>query len=125
MHLGAVGRLRGESAVGARDDVFPADELREPREALGDQDRVLDDVARVGDHPRNEHLALGEPDRFPQVIFVLVARVRCRAAPSAESPKMSQRNGSSTCNSNPAATIALYSVRSAAPTAWKNSSSVR
>src|SRR2546426_6027776 len=55
-----VGRLRGESAVGARDDVFPADELREPHQALGDQDRMLDDVARMADHPRNEHLALGE-----------------------------------------------------------------
>ena len=37
---------------------------------------MLDDVARVGDHPRHELLAFRQLDFLPQVVLVLVARVR-------------------------------------------------
>ena len=68
-------RLRGEAAIGGGDDVFPADQLGEAHDALGDQFRMLDDVAGVRDHARTNHLAVGELYALEQMILVLVARI--------------------------------------------------
>ena len=48
---------------------------REPHDALGDEFRMLDDIRRVADHARNEHLALRQLDGLPDPPFVLVTRI--------------------------------------------------
>ena len=65
-----------EAAVGAGDDVLAADRAGEPHDPLGDQLRVLHQVGGMADDPRNEDLALGQPDLLEHVVLVLVARVR-------------------------------------------------
>jgi hypothetical protein len=71
-----VERPLGEPAVGARHDPVPADELRQAHDALRHELGMLDHVGGVADHPRREHLALGQSHALPHAPFVLVARVR-------------------------------------------------
>src|SRR5262252_939358 len=66
-----------EAAVDARDDVLAADQPRVAQDPLGHQLRMLDAIRRVGDDARDEDLAGRELDALPDVVFVLVARVRC------------------------------------------------
>src|SRR5688500_10246153 len=68
-------RLRRETAVGTSDHVFSSDSLCEADNALRDQLRVLHEIRRVGDNPGDNGLALRQPHRLPDVIFVLVTRV--------------------------------------------------
>jgi len=49
--------------------------LGEAQDALGDQLRMLDDIAGMGDHARAKHLAVRDFDGFEQMIFVLMARI--------------------------------------------------
>src|SRR3990167_9424866 len=65
-----------ETAVHAGNDVFPPDELRVAHQTLGHEFGVLDAVRRVRDDARNDDLALRELDVLPDMILVLVARVR-------------------------------------------------
>src|SRR5690348_14519677 len=75
MDLGLVERLRGEAAIGARHHILAPNKLRKAHEALGDELRMLDDIARMGDDAGTQHLALGHLDLLEEVIFVLVARI--------------------------------------------------
>jgi hypothetical protein len=52
MHAGEIGHLR-KSAVGAGDHVLAPDQTGKPRDALGDQLGMLDDVGGVADHAGN------------------------------------------------------------------------
>src|SRR5204863_1735597 len=72
MHLGPVTRLRGESAIGSCDYIVAADKPRKSDQAFGNPVRMLDDVAGMRDHTRNQDLAVREPDPFPKMIFMLV-----------------------------------------------------
>ena len=64
-----------EAAVGAGDDVLAADRAGKPHDPLGDQLRMLDQIGRVADHARQDHLAVRQLDVVPQLPFVLVAHV--------------------------------------------------
>ena len=65
----------GKPAIGARDDVFAADEIGVPLDPFGDQLRVLHQVGGVTDDAGDEDLALGQLDVLEDVVFVLVPRV--------------------------------------------------
>src|SRR5262245_50646470 len=65
-----------EAAVDPRDDVLTTDQSRVAQDPLGHQLRVFDAIRRVGDDARDEDLAGWELEAFPDVILVLVARVR-------------------------------------------------
>src|SRR4030095_10295099 len=65
-----------EAAVDPGDDVLAADQPRVAQDPLGHQLRVLDAIRRVGDNARDEDLAGRELDVLPDVVLVLVARVR-------------------------------------------------
>src|SRR4051812_3644002 len=66
----------GKAAIRARQDAVASDELRQAHDALRHELRMLDHVGGVADHPRREHLALGQLDGLPHAPFVLMARVR-------------------------------------------------
>jgi len=51
-----------QAAVGAGDDVFPADDFSEGDDAVGDQFRVLDEIGGVADDPRDEDFSRGQLD---------------------------------------------------------------
>ena len=57
--ISVIGGLGGETAVGPGDHVLPTHQLGVSGETLSDKFGVFDDVARVSDHPWDEHLALG------------------------------------------------------------------
>ena len=57
-------------------DVFAADKFGESCDTLSDKLGVFDDVARMRDHSWDNHLAFGQFHSFPDMILVLVARVR-------------------------------------------------
>ena len=65
-----------QPAVGRRDDVLAADDLRVAGDAVGDELGVLDHVRGVADDAGHQHLALGQLDVLPQPPLVLVAGVR-------------------------------------------------
>src|SRR5215471_6267792 len=77
MDLRGKGSLRREPAVTPGDDVLASHQPGVIHQPFSDEFRVLDDVAGVADHARNEHLTLWEFDLLPDVPFVRVARV-CR-----------------------------------------------
>src|SRR6266850_5093637 len=58
-------RLRGKAAVAAADHVLTSDELDVSDDALGDQFRVLDDVAAVCDDSRDQNFSDRKLDVFP------------------------------------------------------------
>ena len=64
-----------EAAVGAGDDILAADRAGKPHDPLGHQLRMLDQIGRVADHARQDHLAVRQLDVVPQLPFVLVAHV--------------------------------------------------
>src|SRR5262245_23724045 len=76
MDLGPVTGLRGEAAIGAGDDVFSSDDLGIANKSLGNEFRVLDDVAGVRDDARDQTLAGRQPNRLPYMVLVFVSRVR-------------------------------------------------
>src|SRR5437899_10453292 len=65
-----------EPTVHAGDDVLADDEPGASHDPLGDQLGLLDAVRRVRDDPGDENLAGRELERLPDVILVLVTRVR-------------------------------------------------
>src|SRR5207249_5647703 len=69
-------RLRRETAVGASDHALPSDSPREADNALSDQLRVLYQIGRVGDDAGDNRLAFRQPHLLPDVVLVLVTRVR-------------------------------------------------
>lgn len=64
MHFSVIGRLRGEAAIDTRSDVLPSDPMRITQQALGDELRVLNDVACMRDHAGAEHLVFGQAQPF-------------------------------------------------------------
>src|SRR5262249_37596055 len=70
-------RLRRETAVSASHHMLPPDGPREADNALSDQLRVLHQIRRVGDDAGNDRLALRQRHGLPDMILVLVTRVRC------------------------------------------------
>src|SRR5687767_10253314 len=64
-----------ESTVRTGDNVLTTDDSRVADQALGDQLRVLDEVAEVADYARNQQLPLGQLHVLPDPPLVLVARV--------------------------------------------------
>src|SRR6185369_2854790 len=64
-----------EAAVGAGDQVFPADDLGERDDAVGHQLRMLDEIGRVADDAGNQDLSRGQLYVAPDFDFVLVADV--------------------------------------------------
>src|SRR3712207_6565715 len=75
MDLRGKGGLRREPAVAPCDHTLAPHQFGVGHEPLGYELGVLHDVARVTDHPRDEHLAVGELDVLPYVPFVRVAWV--------------------------------------------------
>src|SRR5262249_6643230 len=75
MHARGREALR-EAAVNASDDILASHDLRVAQDPLGHQLRVLDAVRRVRDNTRNDDLALGKLEVLPDVILMLVTRVR-------------------------------------------------
>src|SRR5207248_6113310 len=74
--LGVVRRLGRKAAIGARYDVLAADDAGEAGQALGYQLGVLHDVATVRNRAWQEELFGRELDPLPDVVLVLVTRVR-------------------------------------------------
>src|SRR5881397_1336106 len=70
-----VADARPEAAVRARDHVLAPDQAGVPHDPLGDELRVLDEVAGVADHAGDEDLAARQLDVFPHAPLVLVAWV--------------------------------------------------
>src|SRR5207248_11319132 len=64
-----------ETAVGRGDDPLPADQVREAKDALGDELGVLDDIGSVADHTGQDHLFVRQFDVLPHLPFVLVADI--------------------------------------------------
>src|SRR5690242_15096670 len=64
-----------ETAVGAGDDVFPADEFSERDEAIGHKFGVLDQIGGVADDTRDENLSGGELHVAPDFEFMFVTDV--------------------------------------------------
>lgn len=54
---------------------FPT--LRKTEDPVGDQLRMLDHDARIGDDARDQQLAFREPHVVPQTIFILVPSIGC------------------------------------------------
>jgi hypothetical protein len=51
-----------DPAIGRGDDALPADEIRKPNNALGDEFGVLDDVGSMTDDAGQDQLVVGEFD---------------------------------------------------------------
>src|SRR4029453_3177748 len=68
------GTLR-KAAIGPAHDVLASDDVGEPHDALGHEFGMLDDIGRVADDARDQHLAWRQLDRSPDHPFVLVARI--------------------------------------------------
>src|SRR6266849_4274323 len=66
---------RPEAAVRPGDHVLASDQTGVPDDPLGDELRVLDEIARVADHAGDQDLAVRKLHVFPHAPFVLVARV--------------------------------------------------
>src|SRR5215813_4703650 len=66
----------GKSTIDAGDDVLASDQPRVAHDPLGHQLRMLDAVRRVGDDARDDDLARRKLQVLPDMILVLVARVR-------------------------------------------------
>ena len=77
VNLGAVGCLRGETAIRACDDILAADQPRKANQAFGNQFGVFHDVAGVCDHAGDKDFAVRQLRTFPNVIFVLMPWIRC------------------------------------------------
>ena len=65
-----------KAAVGAGNQVLAADARGEPRETLGDELGMFDDVRAVADDTRHENLAGRQLHLLPHLPFVLMTRVR-------------------------------------------------
>src|SRR5262249_41880838 len=65
-----------QSAIGTRNHVLAADQLRIAYQALGDQLRVLDEVAEMSHHAGHQHLAIRELPLFPDSPLMFMTRVR-------------------------------------------------
>src|SRR5262249_15671201 len=73
VHLGPIESLRGKSTVGGGDHAVATDQVGKAQDALANKFRMLNDIARVGDHAGAEHLAVGNLDVLEQMILVLMA----------------------------------------------------
>src|SRR5712692_11568770 len=62
VYLGRVRRLGREAAVAARYHVLAPHQIRIRHQEVGDQLRVLDDIARVGHHPWDKDRPVGRLD---------------------------------------------------------------
>ena len=74
MDLGLVTGLRGEAAIRAGNDVFSPHDPGIANKPFGNELGVLDDIAGVRDDTGDQDLAGRQPDRLPQMVFVLVPR---------------------------------------------------
>src|SRR5882672_2175471 len=77
VHLGLVASLRRESAIRAGDHVFTAHQPPVPDQSLGDPLRMLDDIARVSNNARHQHLPGRKPNRLKHMVLMLMTRVCC------------------------------------------------
>src|SRR5262245_13083122 len=64
-----------QAAVGAGDDVFPADEFSELNNPIGDQFGVFDQIGGVADDTRNQDLAGRKFHVAPDFVFMFVADI--------------------------------------------------
>jgi hypothetical protein len=64
-----------EAAIGRRDDTFPADNIGEPKQPLGDEFGMFHHVGGVTDNARQNELAVRQLDVLPDRPFVLMADV--------------------------------------------------
>ena len=64
-----------KTAIGAGDDVFPADDVGVAHDPVGDDLGMLDDVGGVADDAGDEELAVGKLDVLPDAPFVLMADI--------------------------------------------------
>src|SRR5437867_467947 len=77
MHLWSKSGMRRESTITPGNNMFASHQPGVGHEPLGNEIRVLDNVAGVTDHAWDEHLAFRELDVLPHMPFVRVARVCC------------------------------------------------
>lgn len=61
-----------EAAIGAGDDIFTAHQFRLPRNPLGHQFRMFDDIGGVADDPGDQHFTFGQFDVLPHPPFMFV-----------------------------------------------------
>ena len=64
-----------KAAIGAGDDILPADDVGVAHDPVGDDLGMFDDVGRVADDARDEQLAVGQLDVLPDAPFVLMADI--------------------------------------------------
>jgi hypothetical protein len=64
-----------ETAVRRCYDAFPADEVGEAQDPLGDELRVLDDISGVADDAGQDQLVVRQFDVLPDLPLVLVADI--------------------------------------------------
>jgi hypothetical protein len=75
VNFGPIERLRREPAVGTGHDILATNQLANREKPLGDQLRMLHDVARVCHHARANYVAFGQLDAFESMIFMLMAGI--------------------------------------------------
>ena len=68
-------RALRESAICAGHHAVTADDVGIAQQPLGHELGMLDDVGRMCDEPRHQHLACGQRHVLPHLPFVLVARI--------------------------------------------------
>src|SRR5262249_39142910 len=74
MHA-AIERPLRKTAIGAGNDVLASNNSCKPHDAPSDQFRMFHHIGGVADNPWDEYLAAAEPGIFPDLPFVLVARI--------------------------------------------------
>ena len=68
---------RSDSAVGARNDIFAADDFRKSHEAIGDCLGMLDEVAVMSHDPWDKDFPVGSLNFSHTPPLMFVARIRC------------------------------------------------
>ena len=76
MHLRAIKRLRGEAAIGGRNDVLPSNQLCKPDEPFCDPLRMFHNVAGVRNDAGSQDFAFRQLQTFEKMILVLMAGIR-------------------------------------------------
>ena len=74
VHAASEGALR-ESAICAGHDAVAANDVGIAQQPFGHEVGMLDDIGRMRNEPRHQHLAVGQRHVLPHLPFVLVARI--------------------------------------------------
>jgi len=69
-------RPLSEAAIRPRQDILASNQGRELDNSLSNKFGMLDDVGRMANHARNQHLVCWKFDSLPHTPFVFMANIR-------------------------------------------------